>query len=44
MFDSWFYSKKLLESVMEVGANLIGMVKKNTKELCKDNIEEIKKY
>ena len=36
--DSWLSSKKAAEAVMEVGAKLIGMVKTNTKGLCKDNI------
>ena len=31
IFDSWFSSKSLEESAMEVGANLVGMVKTNTK-------------
>ena len=33
LFDSWFASKKATESTMEFGAELIGMVKKNTKGL-----------
>ena len=30
-FDSWFASKKAAESAMELGAELVGMVKTNTK-------------
>ena len=37
-FDSWFASKKSVESAMEVCAKFIGMVKKNTKGLCKETI------
>ena len=33
LFDSWFASNKAAESVMEVGAEFIGMVKTNTKGL-----------
>ena len=43
IFDSWFASKKAAESVMEVGAKLIGMVKKNTKGFCKETIEKLTK-
>ena len=38
LFDSWFASKKSVESAMEVCAKLIGMVKKNTKGFCKETI------
>ena len=31
IFDSWFASKKATEDAMEVGAELIGMVKTNNK-------------
>ena len=31
LFDSWFASKKAAEATMELGAELIGMVKTNTK-------------
>ena len=41
LFDSLFASKKAAESTMEVGAEFIGMVKTNTKRLCKDTIEEL---
>ena len=38
LFDSWLASKKASEAAMEVGANLIGMVKTNNKGLCKETI------
>ena len=38
LFDSWFASKKAAEYAMEVGAELIGMAKKNTKGFCKETI------
>ena len=40
LFDSWFASKKAAEAAMELGAELIGMVKKNTKGFCKETIEK----
>ena len=43
-FDSWFASKKAAEDVMEIGTELIGMVKTNTKGLCKETIEKLTKY
>ena len=43
LFDSWFASKKAAEAAMEVGAELICMVKKNNKGLCKETIEKITK-
>ena len=43
LFDSWFASKKASEDAMEMGAELIGMVKKNTKVFCKDTIENLTK-
>ena len=39
IFDSWFAYKKSAEASMEVGAELIGMVNKNTKGFCKETIE-----
>ena len=33
LFDSWFASKKATEAAMELGDELIGMVKTNTKGL-----------
>ena len=41
LFGSWLSLKKLEESAMEVGANLIGMVKKNTKGFCKETIKNL---
>ena len=38
LFDSWFASKKASEAATEIGAELIGMVKTNTKGLCKEKI------
>ena len=44
LFDSWFASKKAAEAAMEMGAELIGMVKTNTKGFCKETIENLTKY
>ena len=44
LFYSWFASKKAEEAVMEVVAELIGMVKTNTKGFCKETIENLTKY
>ena len=35
IFDSWCYSKRPEEAAMDVGADIIGMVKTNTKGFCK---------
>ena len=43
LFDSWFASKKAAEAAMELGVELIGMVKTNTKGFCKDTIEKLTK-
>ena len=43
LFDSWFTSKKAAEAAMEVGAELIGMVKKNSKGFCYETIEKLTK-
>ena len=43
LFDSWFSLEMLSESVMDVGADMIGMVKTNTKGLCKETIENLTK-
>ena len=43
LFDRWFASKKVPETAMEVGAELIGMMKKNTKGFCKETIEKLTK-
>ena len=44
IFDSWLSSKKSEESEMEVGSNLIGMVKTKTKLFCKETNEKLTKY
>ena len=41
LFYSWLASKKAAEAAMEIGAELIGMVKKNTKRFCKETIEKL---
>ena len=41
LLDSWFTSKKAEEAAMELGAEFIGMVKKNTKGFCKEKIEKL---
>ena len=41
LFDSWFASKKAAEAAMEMGAELIGMVKTNTKGFCKEAIDNL---
>ena len=43
LFDSWFASKKAAESAIEMGAELIGMVKTNTKGFSKETIEKLTK-
>ena len=43
LFVSWFFSQKAAESSMEVVAKLIGMVKKNTKDMYKETIGKITK-
>ena len=43
LFVSWFSLNKLVEYTMDVGTDMVGMVKTNTKVLFKDNIENIKK-
>ena len=43
LFDSWFAFKKAAEAAMEMGAELIGIVNKNTKGLCKETIEKLTK-
>ena len=43
MFDSWFVSKKAAEAAIELGAELIGMVKTNTKGFYKETIEKLTK-
>ena len=43
-FHSWFASKRPDEAAMDVGADIIGMVKTNKKGFCMDTIEKITKY
>ena len=43
LFGSFFPSKRSAEAVMDVGADMIGMVKTNTKGLCKETIENLTK-
>ena len=43
LFDSWFASKKAAEAAMELGAELIGMVKTKTKWFFKETIEKLTK-
>ena len=43
LFDIWFASKKAAEAAMEMGVEFIGMVKTNTKGLCKETIEKLTK-
>ena len=43
IFDSWFASNKVAEAAMEVGAELIVMLKTNTKGFCKETIEKLTK-
>ena len=43
-FHSWFSSKKSEEAAMEVGSNLIGIFKTNTKVFYKDTTENLTKY
>ena len=38
LFDGWFTSKRAEKSAVEIGADLIGMVKTNTKGFCKETI------
>ena len=44
LFENWFASEWLAESEMDVGAEIIGMVKTNTKGLCKNTITNMTKY
>ena len=43
LFDSWFSSNNSAEAAMELGTELIGMVKTNTKGFCKETIEKLAK-
>ena len=42
-FYIWFASKKAAEAATEMGDELIGMVKSNTKGFCKETIEKLTK-
>ena len=41
IFYSCFVSKRLSEAAVYVNANMVGMVKINTKGLCKDMIDKL---
>ena len=43
IFDSWFSSKNSLESAIDVGIDMVYMVKTNTKGFNKDTIENFTK-
>ena len=43
LFDNWFATKKAAKGAMEVGAELIGTVKTNTKGFCKETIYKLTK-
>ena len=42
ILESWFASKRLDGNYMYVGADMVGMVKTNTKGLCNDEIDKLK--
>ena len=44
IFDSWFYLNELTEAAMDVGADMIGIVKTNTKGFYKETITKLKNY
>ena len=44
LFDSWFDYKKAAESAIEIGSDLIGIVKTDTEGFCKETIEKLTKY
>ena len=44
LFDRWFYSKMLAESVIDVDTYMVGMIKNNTKLFCKYTIYNLKNY
>ena len=44
IFVSWFVFKKAAEATLEVDAKFIGMLKTNTKRLCKESIEKLINY
>ena len=43
LFDIWFASKRSAEAAIDVSADIIGMVKRNTKRLCKNTIKNLTK-
>ena len=43
LFDSWFASKKAEEAEMELGAELIGMVKTNTKDSARRQLRSLQR-
>ena len=44
IFDIWFSSKKLEDSVIDVGTDMICMVKTNKKGFCKGTIDNLKRF
>ena len=40
-FDGWFYSKSSSESEMNVGGDIICMVKTYTKGFCEDTLKSL---
>ena len=43
LLNSWFESKSYAEALMDVGYEIIGMVKTNTNYFCKGSIKNMKK-
>ena len=43
IFDFWFSSKKSEKAALDIGADMIGVVKINTKVFCKNTIEKLTK-
>ena len=43
IFDIWFSSNKSSEAAMDLGAEIIGMVKNNYKGSCKDTTDNLTK-
>ena len=44
LFDSWFSSKSFSEAAMDVGGDMVGMVKTDTNGFCKYAIDNLTKY
>ena len=44
LFGIWFESKRLSADTMDIGYDNIGIVKTNTKGLCRDKINNLTKY